>query len=338
MGFISDSIFESNRFFEDEMNESLLEHYLVEDRMVKYNGDLAPKFGWCVIYVGGPASGKGTATAFKSRLQGTYYNVDDLKEIERMWDIKPSSNEKTLSSNPGDLPGLRNRTSDDALSRRDKFNTPSEIVPKVDKDGNQVYDEKTGEPIYYDKYRNMGNSDFVSELHDAMKPLSKKWKKSILNNPENKGGGRDRLPNVIFDIVGDEVSKLSEIIEAMKPVGYKIAIIWMLSTIERAYRNNQMRDRVVDTDTIFIPKHRDVIKAQEELFSTGLISQVDEFWVIDTAVEVNPKTDPKAYHDEQNVYHIPCTKDGLKVFDKIASRIEYNKKELDRIEQKRKSI
>ena len=307
-----DAIYESSQMSE---YESLVESLLCEDRMVKYNGELAPKFGWCVIYVGGPASGKGSATSFKSRLQGDYYNVDDLKEIQKMWRIKNPETGKAYE---------------------DEFETPSEMVPKY-KNGEPVLD-KQGNQVYQDKYRNMGNSAFVSELHFAMKPVSKKWKKSILNNPENKGEGRERLPNVIFDIVGDEVSKLSDIIEAMKPIGYKIAIIWMLSTVERAFRNNQMRTRVVDTDTVFIPKHRDVIQAQEELFSTGLIKDVDEFWVIDTAVEINPKTDPVGYHDAQNVYHIPCEPGGLKAFAHIANRIEYNKKELDRLVQKRASM
>ena len=31
---------------------------LLEDKMVKYGGELSPKFGWCAIFVGGPGSGK----------------------------------------------------------------------------------------------------------------------------------------------------------------------------------------------------------------------------------------------------------------------------------------
>ena len=95
------------------------------------------------------------------------------------------------------------------------------------------------------------------------------------------------------------------------------------------------RPRTVDIDSVFIPKHQDVINAQEELFDTGLIYDVDEFWVIDAAIEVNPKDDPVAYHDAQNVYHIPCESGGLQVFDAVAHRIDYNKKELDRLVQKR---
>ena len=309
---ICDGIFESKIIFNEERLNSLVESYLVEDRMVKYDGELAPKFGWCVIYVGGPASGKGSATSFKSRLQGRYYNVDNLKEIERMWKIKDPETGRP---------------------REDDFETPSEKVPKY-KNGKPVLD-KDGNQVYYDKYRNMGNSDFVSELHFAMKPLSKKWEKSIIDNPEDKAGRpEDRLPNIIFDITGDELKKIVKYVEPMKKAGYKIAIIWMLSTIERAFRNNEMRDRTVSVDNVFIPKHEAVIEAQEALFNTGYIKNIDEFWVIDTAVEVNPKTDPKGYHDENNVYHIPCTEDGLKVFDKIADRIKYNKSELQRIKDK----
>lgn len=264
---------------------------LLEDKMVKYGGELSPKFGWCVIYVGGPGSGKGSATKFLSRLEGDYYNVDDLKEIRRMWDIKDPETNKPHSDN---------------------FKTPEEE-------------------------RTLKNKDFTSELHSEMKGLSKKWKKLILNNPENDKG-RERLPNIIFDITGDKVSKVSEIVDSLKPIGYKIAIIWVLSTIERAFRNNMNRDREVDTDTIFIPKHEQVINSMEELFSSGKIEDIDEFWVIDAAIEINPHNDPVGYHDAQNVYHIPTNSDGLNYFENIINRINYNKGEIERLKHKRKNF
>lgn len=301
---IYDYIVESNLLESEE---------LLEDRMVKYGGELAPKFGWCVIYVGGPGSGKGSSTSYLSRLQGDYYNVDDLKEIERMWQIRDPETGKPHADN---------------------FKTPEgEKIPVLDKDGNQVY--KGGKPVFKDEFRNMGNSEFVSELHQEMKPLSKKWKRSILANPENLKG-RDRLPNIIFDITGDESSKIMEIVDKLKEFGYKIAIIWVLSTAERAFRNNMNRDRRVDTDNVFIPKHLGVIDAIEDIFKSGQISKIDEFWVIDAAIEINPSVDPVAYHDAQNVYHIPTTPDGLNKFENIAKRIEYNKREFNRLKQKRK--
>lgn len=292
---------------------NLFEELLEEDRMVKYNGELAPKFGWCVIYVGGPGSGKGSATKFLSRLEGDYYNVDNLKEIERMWNIKDPKTGKPHSDN---------------------FKTPKGgRLPKLDREGNPKVDN-LGRPITYDKNRNMANSEFVSELHNEMSSLGKKWKGSILDNPENKEG-RDRLPNIIFDITGDKVSKLNEIIDSLKPIGYKIAIIWVLSTAERAFRNNQNRDRKVDTDTVFLPKHLNVIKAMKEFFASGDISKVDEFWVIDAATEINPSIDPVEYHNAQNVHHISTAPDGLEKDPFVANRINYNEKEFNRLVDKR---
>lgn len=292
---------------------SLLEgEELLEDKMVKYGGELSPKFGWCAIFVGGPGSGKGTAVEFLSRLEGDYFNVDNLKEIERMWQIKDPKTGKPHSDN---------------------FTIPSDKAPKLDADGNPIRD-KNGDLVLYDKNRNMKNSEFVSQLHQEMKPLSKKWKKSILNNPENEKG-RERLPNLIFDITGDELKKIMEIVNSVQPVGYKVAVIWVLPTLKKAQRNNLRRDRTVKFEDILVPKHRDVILTIEQLFSSGLVERLNEFWVVDSAIKENPKTDPVAYHKAQNVYHIPCEKDGLKTFKNIVSRIIYNKREIRKIERER---
>lgn len=285
---------------------------LLEDKMVKYGGELSPKFGWCAIFVGGPGSGKGTAVEFLSRLEGDYFNVDNLKEIERMWQIKDPKTGKPHSDN---------------------FTIPSDKVPKLDADGNPIRDEN-GDLVLYDKNRNMKNSEFVSQLHQEMKPLGKKWKKSILNNPENEKG-RERLPNLIFDITGDELKKIMEIVNSVQPVGYKVAVIWVLPTLKKAQRNNLRRDRTVKFEDILVPKHRDVILTIEQLFSSGLVERLNEFWVVDSAIKENPKTDPVAYHKAQNVYHIPCEKDGLKTFKNIVSRIIYNKREIRKIERER---
>lgn len=285
---------------------------LLEDKMVKYGGELSPKFGWCAIFVGGPGSGKGTAVEFLSRLEGDYFNVDNLKEIERMWQI---------------------RDPETGRPHADNFKTPSELAPKLDDEGNPIRD-KDGNLVIYDKNRNMKNSEFVSELHQEMKPLSKKWKKSILNNPENEKG-RERLPNLIFDITGDELRKIMEIVNSVQPVGYKVAVIWVLPTLKKAQRNNLRRDRTVKFEDILVPKHRDVILTIEQLFSSGLVERLNEFWIVDSAIKENPKTDPVAYHKAQNVYHIPCEKSGLKTFKNIVSRIIYNKREIRKIEKER---
>lgn len=262
---------------------SLQEQELLEDKMVKFGGELSPKFGWCVIYVGGPASGKGSATSFLSRLQGRYYNVDDFKENPNRWNLINPATERPY---------------------KDDFDTP-------------------------ERNRTESNPEFMGELHGVYKPLTNKLKKHIIDNPEKDFRASDRLPNIIFDITGDELRKLKDIIEPAKEQGYKIAIIWMLSTIEKAIYNNLHRNRKVDNDML-VAKHGDVISAIEQLFNSDYISKVDDFWVIDTAIEINPKDNPKEYHDAANVYHIPSNPDGLQEFEHIASRIDYNKKTLQK--------
>lgn len=274
MGFILDAISE------------LSEQMLVEDKMVKYNGEVPPKFGWCVIYIGGPASGKSTATNYLSRLHGDYYNVDNLKEIKRMWNITDPRTGKP---------------------HKDNFKTPE------------------------DK-RVLSNPEFVNEIHREMKPLSKKWKDSMLNNPGSTE--EERLPNMIFDITGDKINKISEIVDTVKPKGYRIAIIWVLTTLEKAIENSGGRDRQVDLEYTLIPKHKNVLSTVEEIFSSGYITKIDEFWVINSAIEINPQDNPREYHDVQNVYHIPTNDNGLKKFKEIISIIDSNKRKFKQLNTK----
>ena len=86
------------------MKFKLLENLLFEDKMVKFNNEVAPKYGWCCIYIGGPGSGKGFATNLSVRLQGHKFDPDDLKRPEVLkntgiWDtLKTPESERTLSN------------------------------------------------------------------------------------------------------------------------------------------------------------------------------------------------------------------------------------------------
>ena len=254
---------------------------LNEDRMVKFGNEMYPKFGWCVILMGGAASGKGTAYNFKIPIEGDYYNPDNLKEIERMWNIK-----STKTGRP----------------YKDDFDTPESA-------------------------RNMKNRAFVGELHHKMDDLSKRWKQSVYTTPE--GVDPQRLPNIIFDITGKKLKSIDEIVSTVKPAGYKVAIVWMLTKAELAIANNETRPRSVD-EPILIDTHLKCMDTAEYIFNSGYIDKLDEFWVIDTATDFNPHDFPKEYHDTQNVYKIPCDPEGLKKFDFVVHRIAYNRTKFTR--------
>lgn len=262
------------------MRFKLLENLLFEDKIVKFNNEVAPKYGWCCIYIGGPGSGKGFATNLSVRLQGHKFDPDDLKRPEVL----------------------------QALGIVDKLETP------VDK-------------------RKMNNPEYVSELHTATEPLKGK----VMNHELNQGrySGKDRLPNIIFDIVGS-TGKFNEIIPTVKEMGYKVAIVWTLTDVNRAMNQNATRNRVIDKD-IVVGGHKKVIKAVEELFSSNLLNSVDEFWIIDNTNSVqirkdkegnnNPEDEYK-YIKDTNVYHIPTTPEGLTKFEHILNQIDKNKEYL----------
>lgn len=52
---------------------------LNEDKVIKLGGKVDPKFGWCIIVVGGPGSGKSTAFKHKILAQTRKYDPDELK-------------------------------------------------------------------------------------------------------------------------------------------------------------------------------------------------------------------------------------------------------------------
>ena len=172
------------------MRFRLLENLLFEDKMVKFNNEIAPKYGWCCIYVGGPGSGKGTATNLSVRLQGHKFDPDDLKRPEVL--------------------------------------------------------KKTG-------------------IWDTLETLKNKVMSHELN--QGKYSGKDRLPNIIFDIVGS-TGKFNEIIPTAKEMGYKVAIVWTLTDVQKAILQNRARPRNV-REEVLIEGHKKVIKAIESLFNSN---------------------------------------------------------------------
>lgn len=101
---------------------------------------------------------------------------------------------------------------------------------------------------------NFKNPDDVSLLHQKVKDLKLKDKreeaffKSIM---------ADKLPNIIFDITGDEESKITNIAKMCKTIGYKVSLVWVVANREEAFIRNMKRDRTVP-DEVFHSTHNNV--------------------------------------------------------------------------------
>ena len=259
----------------------LSEELLKEDKMVKYDGEIAPKFGWCVMIVGGAAAGKSSAGFAASRLQGKYYNVDDFKKIPKDKEGNKIDNKRWYIKNP--------------------------------ETGKSYIDQL---PSSWED-RDLKGA-FAGQLHATFDNLNDKRQNFITHNPNARNVNPERLPNLIFDVTGKRLGKFQEIIGPAKEQGYKTAIIWVASVPEKAIAMAKKRGRGYGPNGLsakglqdLVNLHEQVADVIQELFSSGYIKNVDEFWVVDNTVNLIPDKQPKEYHDEQNVYHVECTPDGL---------------------------
>jgi len=119
------------------------------------------------------------------------------------------------------------------------------------------------------KSLDLKNSDDVFKLH-----LFVKNKK--INDKSFKSGTldllladvkTDRLPNIIFDITGKEMSDFEEVIPDLMKVGYdpkNIHVAWVLTDFKVAYTANLTRDRVVP-GSVFLDTHQGAAKTMQSL-------------------------------------------------------------------------
>ncbi len=274
---------------------------LNEDKVVKFNGEMFPKFGWACILMGGGGSGKGSAFKKLIPIEGKYMNIDDLKENPRFWEIQNRESgityKQTVDSRLKDISDGQLAVDDilDPTATRNVISMgQKKKVPYVGAD--------------------LRNSEYNNELHQTLKPLGRKIKQRAWDT--GKDADSERLPNVIFDITADELIDIENVVNALKPRGYKIAIVWMLSTAAMAIKNNQGRGRSVP-ENILVNAHRKVINTARELFASPVLNDIDNFWVINTYTPKSIFSNDQKYHDYQNVFQIPTTPDGFETFKEL---------------------
>ena len=255
----------------------LTEDVITEDKVVKFNGQTNPPYGWCVILCGGSGIGKSTAADLLVPINARRYDVDALKS-DRFYKISYDGDDHTITFNNGESYVLE--------------------------------DEGIFEP--YD----MQNPDFVSWLHQKRRPMAKKLKKSIFKAGEY--ADKERLPNILFDITGKDVEDFESIISEVKPIGYKVAVVWVLGEIKQAISQNEKRGRQVPRD-VLLKAHRGVFNAIGDIaMDAKLFSQIDEFWVILQSVfDVGDPNDVDRYRKLANVYKIERRGDALMLPDKV---------------------
>lgn len=274
------------------LEEVIYEKFLEEGKVVTFDGKTNPSEGWIVVMAGGSGAGKGFVLKTLVPISGKKLDPDQLKPYM----IKKGS-----------------AITDNII----KFN-----------DGSEINLEDRGIYPPYD----LSNPDFVRLIHEH--PLTKRLKKAQKDTLYKSVASSDsrRRPNIIFDMTLDELSKLENIISTYKPMGYKIAVVYVFTPIDVAIEQNEKRTRTVPKD-ILLEIHRNVYKTLPKLLSSPEIeSNVDDIWIVQQLkVDTEDRYDVLKYIEANNVTRLEKGADGLRELeDELA---DFVKQQLKRIRQ-----
>lgn len=274
---------------EDEIVMKILvlkkDQELQESKVVTFEGEPAPKFGWAVVMAGGAGSGKGYVINNRILLPNKTIDVDELKKQYLKLKIK----------NP-------ERYEDDGISF-DKV--APEILSKIN-NKKRLTTKEISEVIK----TVLKNPKYVSILHGIVR--SKNWKDKIVNSFLSNTD-LDKLPNIVFDMTGDAESKLIRTASKVKKYGYKTALVWVITNFEVAKSRNAKRDRSV-SDKILTNTHQGAKNAiLGFLEKPEATKYYDEIWLIINS----PATDKTNLTKEEKdiLNKMPCIqleKEGAK--------------------------
>lgn len=278
----------------DEEPEELSESLLLENKVVTFNGKTYPNSGWCIILAGGASSGKSKQFDYLVPINGKKYDPDDIK----VWKVDKS-----------ELAG-------DVLT----FNTGEEYN----------LTELGIEPPY-----NLHNPEFSNFIHQATRLSRNKFKNNIYKSmavASNKGLGKDaNLPNIIFDVTASNLGDIEGVLDYVKPLGYKVALVYIFTPIELALKNLKKRFRTLRVGD-FLSGHYNVLATLSKLKDReDLIESLDEIWaVLSIEVDFNDKKQVYDMVRAQNVFDL---KDGNKLaLDELKNESVRDFIEQDRID------
>lgn len=148
----------------------------------------------------------------------------------------------------------------------------------------------------------LSNPKFTSFVHQVTKPLAKNRQNAFIKAAGSHD--KEKLPNVIFDITGDEIDKFMNIIDTVKPLGYKIAIVLVAGEISQSIEQNNLRSRRIDHD-LLLNKHRNVLNTILNFFESSLVNEVDEFYVVvQFRVDIHTPEGKLKFLKTDNVYKV----------------------------------
>ena len=134
---------------------------------------------------------------------------------------------------------------------------------------------KIDDPKKYD----LGNSKDVGELH--MKVKQHGWKNKQREHFWKDHQSGAHLPNIVWDMVSDDIKDIEEILKYAKPIGYNVTLVWVCCNMDTAREGNQKRDRHVD-DEVIVKGHKGAYKTMMALFDNKypeVNKSIDNAWI-----------------------------------------------------------
>lgn len=163
----------------------------------------------------------------------------------------------------------------------------------------KLYNKMANNHIIDDREYDLSNSQDTYKLHKVIK--DKGWKQKQMNSVMNSSNHPiDRLPNLIFDITGKQLTDISDIITMAKPMGYKIMLVWVATNRSMAMFRNLKRERVVPQDVfhtihnqcnVFLPSF---LKGNE----SDIVNDIDKAYIVfgsGTDVQQNEYSDSPCF-------------------------------------------
>lgn len=261
------------------MKITFLENALLEDKQIKLGGEVNPKYGWCVIYAGGSASGKSTATGFNLPFVGKKLDVDEFKDPKflkkfsggKYYDRVLNSteiggDESKMSLNDKDYPSVAHRELDDFTDKlKDrqanigKYNSPDRL-PNIIFDQTTKNIDKLRKQVFTVKqygYK-VAIVYVLTDMHENLRQFYRRGK-------EGRNLDRDLFfnihPRVIDTILG--IFKDTEMLEALDDFWVVVNKYKGISTPK------QKQAQINDTNVYHVPLEPDGLQQTHFITTTG---------------------------------------------------------------------
>ena len=234
------------------IRESIHSVLLNENKTVTFGGVASPPYGWAVIMCGGPGVGKTTILREKLPIHGKVVSTDYFKEAY------------ADTVNMENMPGF---TGDKTFSAKDPYVNGEKKTSNKD--------------VVWD----LRNSRQAAQINRTLGKLG--YYDRQLNNFAKSNNDKRRLPNLIFDTAGRNLSTINKIFDYLRKIGaYKVSFVWVVANRKVAYASMMGRNRLVPDDA-FHNAHNGLYKDKGDKKNTTVLeilknhsSEIDEAWVI----------------------------------------------------------